>query len=249
MSLEEVWSDVRSAADSSRLARFLTEGGRVDLVSGVHGGTLAHVVTGSGRLDLLEELARRGARLDARDRYGWTPLRVALHADLAGLESRREGPLELARVRALLRYGADPNVPDDHGKTIWNVALGYGPMHMAALHAAIASVDASVGKRLKYVLKDGEDEHRGDCGQAFWISLPDEAEECFGVTAHSLSDAVRIIRSFRYSLPDDEAELRVRTGVSPVDIEPAIRARIGPLDVRGLWYPFIWHGLPPWLRG
>lgn len=246
--MEQVWSDVRSAADASRLARFLSDGGRVDLVSGVHGGTLAHLVTGAGRLDLLDELARRGAHLDARDRYGWTPLRVALHADLAGLESHREGPLELARLRALLRHGADPNVPDDHGKTIWNVALGHGPLQMSALHAAIASIDTSVGKRLRYMLKDGEDDHRGDAGQPFWITPAADSTESFGVTAHSLADAVRIIRSFRFPLPDDEAALRVRTGVSSADIDPALRPRIGPLDVRGLWYPFIWHGLPPWLR-
>jgi hypothetical protein len=246
MTFEAIWTDVQSAQDDSRLQRFLTEGGRVDLASTVHGGTLLHLAAGAGRGDLVAELVRRGANLNARDRYGWTPLRVALHADLASVDvARAERVVDLVRVRAMLEHGADPNVADDHGKTIWNVAVGYGPMQMQWLHHAIAAVESSVGKRLK-VLVQGETA-TGDCGQAFWISTPDGM--VFGVTGHSLNDAVRIIRSFRFSLPEDEAQLNVVKGATIADLDATIRKKIGPLDLRGLWYPFIWHGLPPWLRG
>ncbi len=75
----------------------------------------------------------------------------------------------------------------------------------------------------------------------FWIEGPDPRGPLgYGVTAFSLTDALEIVRRAGYQLPADAATLRVREGVRPADIEHAyVREHMGPIVVRGLWYPFL----------
>ena len=77
---------------------------------------------------------------------------------------------------------------------------------------------------------------------AYWIVPPDPRGPLgFGVTAHSLDDALGIIRGAGYAdyLPDDLGSLRVNEVVRVADLEsPYVRAHMGPIVVRGLWYPF-----------
>ena len=77
---------------------------------------------------------------------------------------------------------------------------------------------------------------------AHWIVPPDPRGPLgFGVTARSLAGALKIIREAGYAgyLPDDLGSLKVNEGVRVVDLEsPYVRAPMGPIVVRGLWYPF-----------
>ena len=79
----------------------------------------------------------------------------------------------------------------------------------------------------------------------FWIAGPDpHGPTGFGVTAFSLADALRIIREAGYTLPDDPALLHVREGVRPSDLDEAhVAKNMGPIVVRGIWYPFTRVGL------
>lgn len=75
----------------------------------------------------------------------------------------------------------------------------------------------------------------------FWIDgpAPRGLLGC-GVTAFSLTDALEIVRRAGYGLPDDTSTLRVRVDIKPADIEHSyVREHMGPIAVRGLWYPFI----------
>ena len=76
---------------------------------------------------------------------------------------------------------------------------------------------------------------------AFWIDGPDPRGPLgYGVTAFSLTDALEIVRRAGYQLPADASTLRVREGVRPTDIEHRhVREHMGPIIIRGLWYPFI----------
>jgi hypothetical protein len=76
---------------------------------------------------------------------------------------------------------------------------------------------------------------------AFWIAGPDPKGPLgYGVTAFSLTDALEIVRRAGYQLPTDTSTLRVREGIKPIDIEHHhVREHMGPIVVRGLWYPFI----------
>ncbi len=74
----------------------------------------------------------------------------------------------------------------------------------------------------------------------FWIAPPSQHGPLgFGVTAHSLADALHIIESAGYPLPEDRSRLRVTEKVRVSDLDEAHVVRnMGPMVVRGIWYPF-----------
>jgi hypothetical protein len=62
------------------------------------------------------------------------------------------------------------------------------------------------------------------------------------VTAYDIDDALGIIRSLGYAehLPADLHSLKVTSGVQHADLEENhVRANMGPIVVRGMWYPFV----------
>ncbi len=83
---------------------------------------------------------------------------------------------------------------------------------------------------------------------AFWIESPlSHAPLGFGVTARSLSDALQIIRALGYGryLPNDLDALKVTKGITVAQLDqPYVVAHMGPIVVRGLWYPFVTVGVP-----
>ena len=88
------------------------------------------------------------------------------------------------------------------------------------------------------------------CLTAYWIKSPlPHAPLGFGVTARSLDDGFAIIRALDYGryLPDDLAGLQVTEGISVADLDQLhVVANMGPIVVRGMWYPFVAVGLPTW---
>ncbi len=85
---------------------------------------------------------------------------------------------------------------------------------------------------------------------AYWIKSPlPHAPLGFGVTARSLDDAFAIIHALDYGryLPDDLDGLRVNEGITVADLDqPHVVANMGPIVVRGMWYPFVAVGVPKW---
>ncbi len=85
---------------------------------------------------------------------------------------------------------------------------------------------------------------------SFWIKSPlSHAPLGFGVTAHSLEDALSLIRALGYArfLPDNLADIHVTAGVGVSDLEePYVVAHMGPIVVRGMWYPFVYVGFREW---
>jgi hypothetical protein len=74
----------------------------------------------------------------------------------------------------------------------------------------------------------------------FWIVPPSKRGPLgFGVTAFSLSDALQIILDAGFELPKDRSTLQIREAVrlSGLDQRHVIN-NMGPIVVRGLWYPF-----------
>ncbi|KAK7793777.1 hypothetical protein R5R35_013032 [Gryllus longicercus] len=74
--------------------------------------TALHVAAGNGRWEVLEYLVCAGANVNARNRYGATPLHSAAYSDTSG-----------TCTAALLNAGARINVVD---------ADGWTPLHAAA---------------------------------------------------------------------------------------------------------------------
>jgi hypothetical protein len=85
---------------------------------------------------------------------------------------------------------------------------------------------------------------------AFWIKSPSpHAPLGFGVTAHSRKDAFAIIHAMGYGdyLPSEEKAVRVVEGVTVAELDqPHVVRNMGPIAVRGMWYPFVGVGVPGW---
>ena len=53
-----------------------------------------------------------------------------------------------------------------------------------------------------------------------------------------MSDALRILREFGFKLPDDISDFKIIEGVRVADLDQKhIVPNIGPIIVRGVWYP------------
>jgi hypothetical protein len=74
----------------------------------------------------------------------------------------------------------------------------------------------------------------------FWIKGFDPSGPIgYGVTAFSIADAFEIVSRAGYRLPDDKSTLNIAKDVKPADLHHHVRDNMGPIVVRGLWYPFI----------
>jgi ankyrin repeat protein len=92
-----------------KLALFLLEHGADPVLADKDGDTPLHNAASAGNLELMEWLLRHGAAVNARNRSGETPLYYACH---------NEKSAEL-----LLRYKADPNIPDNMRSTILHLLV------------------------------------------------------------------------------------------------------------------------------
>lgn len=73
----------------------------------------------------------------------------------------------------------------------------------------------------------------------FWIEGPDPIGLGYGVTAFSITDAFEILARAGCRLPDDKSTLRIRSNIKPADLDQRhVCVNIGPIVVRGVWYPF-----------
>ncbi len=76
--------------------------------------------------------------------------------------------------------------------------------------------------------------------QAFWIEIPG-VSHCplgYGVTAWTLEDAFSIILGRGYSLPSDPMKMRIRENIRFEELSEYVKDHMGPIVVRGMWYPF-----------
>lgn len=82
---------------------------------------------------------------------------------------------------------------------------------------------------------------KGSWLTSYWITSPNPGGPLgFGVTAFSLDEALRIIGSEGYSdfLPNDCTGLKVIENVTINDLDQSnVVPNMGPMMMRGLWYP------------
>lgn len=128
-------------------------------IADVYGSTPLHLAVENGHFDCTETLLQRGAQVNAKNYdYGQTPLLKASLND------------DLAVVKLLLSYEADPNIPDYTGGTPLHAAakenyadllsvllkgggdpnvttkMGWTPLHMAAMRGHLHAVEILVHK-------------------------------------------------------------------------------------------------------
>ena len=83
--------------------------------------------------------------------------------------------------------------------------------------------------------------HMNSILTVYWIESPDVASPFgFGVTAFSVEDAFRLLRKAGINVPQDVSKYRVKENIKFADIDPHhIGPNMGPIVVRGVWYPYI----------
>ncbi len=86
------------------------------------GVTPLHYATRWGRKEIAELLIAKGADVNAKAKYGDTPLHGAIYANGTYLEET--GRKEM--IELLIAKGADVNAKDEGGKTPLHFATGYG---------------------------------------------------------------------------------------------------------------------------
>jgi len=107
--------------DHDRVVELIAQGADVNLVDQAGGHTALHFAAQGQHAETAKALLSAGAQVDARDRFGKTPLSMALL-------NVRDGDGEVIRV--LLASGADPDLknnygisPREHAETVDNYDL------------------------------------------------------------------------------------------------------------------------------
>jgi hypothetical protein len=81
---------------------------------------------------------------------------------------------------------------------------------------------------------------KGELLTPFWIETPNSSHGPigYGVTAWSYDDAQSIIRAFGYDLPTEQDSIRIHENIRFAELPAHVREHMGPIVVRGMWYPF-----------
>ena len=117
-----------SGGDEAGLAELLADPQAEAVLSwsdSEQGWTSLHVAAEMRHAGVIRALVRAGAPLEARDRQGWTPLFVAVDADIDAALQENE-PLDLTCTELLLAAGAAPDAVAPDGRTPVQIAERYG---------------------------------------------------------------------------------------------------------------------------
>jgi ankyrin repeat protein len=87
------------------------------------GWSLLHVAVEHGHAEVVRGLVAAGVDIEATDHSGWTPLCLAVDADIDGA-AQAEVPCALTMTRLLLELGANPN--GGRGTSPIEIAMDYG---------------------------------------------------------------------------------------------------------------------------
>ena len=128
MQFDELWKQIDETCGIAELQRFLAAGGNVDQRHPKSGWTLLHAASEVQNIELIQALIAAGANLNCKNHQGWTPLHLAVDADIdsviqSGSDSRE---ITFSVTRVLLSHGADVTIQDTNGQTPRDVAATYG---------------------------------------------------------------------------------------------------------------------------
>jgi ankyrin repeat protein len=129
MDLEELWHSIDETHGVAEFHAYLLEGGDPFGTHGESRSSLLHQACAQENLTLIRELVERGLPINARDKWGQTPLHIAVDIDIDSVNVRLGDVSEMSftTTRLLLSLGADPSVQDGNGLTPREWAAKYGP--------------------------------------------------------------------------------------------------------------------------
>lgn len=110
----------------AEMVRALAENGSdVNLRNSRSGWSLVHSAVEHRQMDVIRELVRLGADINATDASGATPLHLALDLEFDAAEQLQKRP-DPAIVRLLFELGADPTIRDAAGSSARDLAVALG---------------------------------------------------------------------------------------------------------------------------
>ena len=80
---------------------------------------------------------------------------------------------------------------------------------------------------------------KGSWLTCFWIVTGDRSGPFgFGVTAWTIDDAIQLIKAEGFDIPESLEQLHVQENVTFADLDPYnVVPNMGPMIMRGVWYP------------
>ena len=139
--MEPEYSDLYLAVDRNDLeeVRRLLDGG-ADVGENYDGYTLLHEAANDGSVALMELLLDRGANVNAREKYGYTPLMYAAGNTYSPYDLQEKRGIR--GVNLLLNHGANPNIVARPNPESQTQIGGFTALHIVA---AVNSVKTSCG--------------------------------------------------------------------------------------------------------
>jgi ankyrin repeat protein len=126
MTTEDLGQLIAAGRGAAELPAFVAAGGDVNATEPRSGMPLLHFACEHQNLDAIRALVSAGARINAKDSVGQTPLHVAVDIDIDSVVQANGSELQFETTRLLLSLGADPSVQDCQGLTPRDWAARYG---------------------------------------------------------------------------------------------------------------------------
>ena len=88
---------------------------------------------------------------------------------------------------------------------------------------------------------------KGSWLSCYWITTGNRWSPLgFGVTAWSVEDAIRLLKAEGFDMPESLEQLQVQENVTFADLDHNhVVPNMGPMVMRGVWYPRCNLGFPP----
>lgn len=128
MIFEQLLQSIDEKSGIKELVSFLDAGGDINATHPVSGCTILHAACEHQNGDLINVLIKYEVQINIQDRYGQTPLHIAVDADIDSIlqGSGNIGDISFNTVKLLLNVGADESIPDSKGNTPKDWAANYG---------------------------------------------------------------------------------------------------------------------------
>jgi len=119
--VREVWRQ-----DLSAIQRLLKAGANPNLPGRAWSSAIACAGENDETGNVVRTLVASGADINIRNDQGLTPLHYAVDTAIDGAIQQNLEAINWSVVAVLLDLGADPNIRDMRGKTVYDVASAYG---------------------------------------------------------------------------------------------------------------------------
>lgn len=119
--VHEVWR-----LDLCAIQRLLRSGANPNLPGRTWSSAIACAAENDATGDIVRLLVANGADVNLQNEQGLTPLHYAVDVAIDGTIQQNRESIDWSVVDVLLELGAEPNIRDARGQTVYEIASAYG---------------------------------------------------------------------------------------------------------------------------